>query len=101
MTPQIYKVQTEIEKRVFEDWINFGLAKGQKKLDEDSRGIDMDSDNSILRAQAHNEGYCATSNNARRRSKPRRSRGAGEAKPRRSRDESEARSVLRALSQVS
>ena len=32
--------------------------------------------NSILCAQAHNEGYYATSDNARRRSKPRRSRGA-------------------------
>ena len=57
--------------------------------------------NSILRSQAHNEGYCATSDNARRRSKPRRSRDVAEAKPRPSRDESQARSVLRALSRVS
>ena len=46
--------------------------------------------NSILRAWAHNEGYCVTSDNARRRSKPRQSR-----------DEAKARSVLRALSRVS
>ena len=49
----------------------------------------MDGD-SILRAWAHNEGYCVTSDNARRRSEPRRSR-----------HEAEARSVLRALSRVS
>ena len=41
--------------------------------------------NSILRAQAHNEGYCVTSDNARRTSKPRRSRGVGEAQSRYSR----------------
>ena len=35
--------------------------------------------NSTLRAQAQNEGYCVTSDNARKRSKPRRSRVAGEA----------------------
>ena len=44
MIPQIYKVQTEIEKRVFEDWIDFGLTEGQKKLSGDSRGIDIDSE---------------------------------------------------------
>ena len=43
MTPQIYKIQTEIEKRVFEDWIDFVLTKGQKKLDGDSQGIDIGS----------------------------------------------------------
>ena len=42
-----------------------------------------------------------TSDNARRRSKPRRSQGVAETKSRQSRDESEARSVLRALSRVS
>ena len=42
-----------------------------------------------------------TSDNARRRSKPRRRRVVAEAKPRQSRDEAEARSVLRALSRVS
>ena len=42
MTPQIYEVQTEIEKRVFGDWIDFKLTKGQKKLDGDSREIDME-----------------------------------------------------------
>ena len=35
--------------------------------------------NSILCALVHNEGYYATSDNARSRSKPRRSRGVGEA----------------------
>ena len=44
MTPKIPKVQTEIEKRVFEDWIDSGLTKGQKKLEGDSRGKDMDSE---------------------------------------------------------
>ena len=57
--------------------------------------------NSILRAWAHNEGYCVTSDNACRRSEPRQSRSVGETKPRQSRDEAEARSVLRALSRVS
>ena len=42
-----------------------------------------------------------TSDNACRRSKPRRSRDVAEAKPRQSRDEAEARPVLRALSRVS
>ena len=58
------------------------------------------SRNSILRAWAHNEGYCVTSDNARRRSESRCSRGVGETKPRQSRDEAEARSGLRALSRV-
>ena len=34
-------MQTKIEKRVFENWIDFGLTKEQKKLKGDSRGIDM------------------------------------------------------------
>ena len=33
MTPKICKVQTEIEKRVFEDWIDFGLTKEYKNLE--------------------------------------------------------------------
>ena len=40
--------------------------------------------NSTLRAWAHNEGYCVTSDNARRRSEPRRRRDVAETKPRRS-----------------
>ena len=44
MTPQIFKLQTDTEKRVSEDWIDFGLTKRQKKLDGDSQGIDMDSE---------------------------------------------------------
>ena len=47
--------------------------------------------NSILHAQAHNEGYCVTSDNARRRSKPRRSRGVSETQLRESRDVAEAK----------
>ena len=43
MTTQIYKVQIEIEKRAFEDWIDFKLIKGQKQLDGDNRRIDMDN----------------------------------------------------------
>ena len=50
-----------------------------------------ESHNSILRAQAHNKGYCAMSDNARRRSKPRRSRGVADAQSRRSRDVAEAK----------
>ena len=46
---------------------------------------------SILCAQAHNEGDCVTSDNVRRRSKPRRSRGVGEAQSRRSQDVAEAK----------
>ena len=44
MTPKIYKVQTEIEKRVSADLIDFGLTKGQKKLDGNSGETDMDSE---------------------------------------------------------
>ena len=36
MTPQIYKVKTEIEEKVFKDKIEFGLTKEQKKLGGDS-----------------------------------------------------------------
>ena len=45
---------------------------------------------SILRAWAHNEGYCVMSDNARRISKPRRNRGVAETLMRQSRDEAEA-----------
>ena len=58
-------------------------------------------ENSMLCAQAHNAGVCVTSDNVRRRSKPRRSRGIVDAQTRQSRDEPVARSVLRALSRVS
>ena len=51
--------------------------------------------NSILCAEAQNEGYYATSDNARRISKPRRSRGVAEAKPRRRRGEISPASILR------
>ena len=70
-------------------------------LQEQKAKVDLNMNYSILRAWAHNEGYCVTSDNARRRSEPRRSRGVGETKPRQSRNEAEARSVLRALSRVS
>ena len=54
----------------------------------------MRSVNSILYAEAHNVGYYPTSDNARMRSKPRRSRGVAEAKPRRSRVEISPASIL-------
>ena len=54
----------------------------------------LKKENSILCAWVHNEGYYATSDNARRRSKPRRSRGVAEAKPRRSRSAISPASIL-------
>ena len=54
--------------------------------------------NTILYAQAHNEGYYATSNNARRRSKPKHSRSLGEAQPRRSRGAISPASIVRGSS---